>query len=161
VTNSLAATDVSAVHAGYAPYRKPLLEGGIALHEVRPDPDEQIMSKRGRRGSTRSSLHAKAILFDRRWIYVGSFNLDPRSLELNTEMGLLSDCPELAGSRAQEFIRDLDRLTYRVALDADGNLVWHAVDGHGKTVHTSEPEVGFWRQLGVRLMGLLPIEDQL
>jgi putative cardiolipin synthase len=161
VTNSLASTDVSAVHAGYAPYRKPLLEGGIALHEVRPDPDEQIMSKRGRRGSTRSSLHAKAILFDRRWIYVGSFNLDPRSLELNTEMGLLSDCPELARSRAQEFIRDLDRLTYRVALDADGNLAWHAVDGQDETVHTSEPEVGFWRQLGVRLMGLLPIEDQL
>jgi len=161
VTNSLASTDVSAVHAGYAPYRKPLLEGGIELHEVRPDPDDQIRKKRGKRSSSRSSLHAKAFVFDRRWLYVGSFNFDPRSLELNTEMGLLCDCPELAGALADELIEDLGRATYRVTLDSDGELAWHTMDAGGETIHRSEPGVGFWRRFGVLLMGLLPIEGQL
>ena len=161
ITNSLAATDVGAVHAGYAPYRKPLLEGGIELHEVHPDPDQAIRAKRGGQSTSRASLHAKALVVDRRWIYVGSFNFDPRSLELNTEMGLLTDCPALAADRAETFIRDLERLAYRLTLDADGELAWHAVEARGVMTYTSEPEVGFWRKLGVSLLGLLPLEDQL
>jgi len=160
LTNSLAATDVAAVHAGYAPYRKPLLEGGITLYEVRPD--AQRKQKEGRKwiGASRSSLHAKAFIFDRRWAFVGSFNFDPRSATLNTEMGLLVDCPVLAEEMAEDLLSVIDQMAYRVELDAAGDLVWFAGDPPDQ-IFTSEPGAGFWRRFSTGLIGLLPIEGQL
>src|SRR5690606_33208058 len=93
VTNSLAANDVPAVHSGYARYRAPLLRGGVQLHEMRARGAGGIA---GVLGSSGASLHTKAFVVDDARGFVGSFNLDPRSANLNTEMGVLFDDPALA-----------------------------------------------------------------
>src|SRR5690606_23648154 len=97
-TNSLAATDVAAVHAGYAKWRKDLLTAGIKLYEMKraeSDPP-QPSSRPGRFGSSGSSLHAKTFSVDGVQFFVGSYNFDPRSAELNTELGFIVESPALA-----------------------------------------------------------------
>src|SRR5699024_6099249 len=88
LTHSLVATDAAAVHAGYIKYRKPLLKKGVRLYELKPsatvnEKRESVLKSSG------ASLHAKTFVVDNNWIFVGSFNMDPRSARLNTEMGLL------------------------------------------------------------------------
>ena len=108
LTNSLAATDVAAVHTGYARYRRELLRGGVELYEMKRNAAATPAAADQRLGSSGASLHTKAMLIDRRWVYVGSMNLDPRSANLNTEMGVLVESPELAEQlRAQFDLHDL------------------------------------------------------
>ncbi|WP_148716993.1 phospholipase D family protein [Chitinolyticbacter meiyuanensis] len=159
LTNSLAATDVGMVHAGYAPYRKPLLKGGISLYELKPDPaNPRPKGGSGWTGSSRASLHAKSFIFDRRYVFIGSLNLDPRSIELNTEIGILLDSPALADHMADQFDELVADKAYRLTLD-DGNLQWHEPDGDA--VHGHDPETSLLRRIGVDLLRLLPIESQL
>ncbi|MFC7608338.1 phospholipase D-like domain-containing protein [Teichococcus aestuarii] len=89
ITNSLAATDVVAVHAGYARYRPRLVELGIDLYELK----RSGAHGSGVFGSRGASLHTKALMVDRDLVFVGSFNLDPRSANLNTEMGAVARHP--------------------------------------------------------------------
>ena len=132
LTNSLAATDVSAVHAGYSRYRRPLLESGVELYEVKATarrPGEQKArsgSGPGLGGSSRASLHAKVFVFDRRELFVGSLNLDPRSVSLNTEIGLVFESPELAALAAREIMGAVSGAAYRLALVPPGGF--HAAD---------------------------------
>ncbi|HSC80722.1 MAG TPA: phospholipase D family protein [Chitinolyticbacter sp.] len=159
LTNSLAATDVGMVHAGYAPYRKPLLKGGVQLYELKPDPAyPRRKGGSGWTGSSRASLHAKSFIFDRRHVFIGSLNLDPRSIELNTEIGILLDSPALADHMADQFDELVADETYRLSLD-DGKLQWH--DPDSEAVHDHDPETSLLRRLGVDLLRLLPIESQL
>ena len=108
LTNSLEATDVLPVHAGYSKYRKRLLRGGIKLFELRrqaaQDPPSKIF---GRLGSSGSSLHAKTFAVDGKRIFVGSFNFDPRSTTLNTEMGLLINSERMANAVHEAFDHEL------------------------------------------------------
>ena len=97
ISNSLASTNHSSVHAVYARYRKPLLKRGIELYELRA----QVSSSRV---ATKLTLHSKVASVDRRKVFVGSFNLDPRSLYLNTEMGMVVDSEELAGSMSASIL---------------------------------------------------------
>ena len=108
LTNSLAALDVSIVHAGYRHFRKPLLRMGVKLHEFRPD---QKLEPHSRKTSV-SSLHAKSFIFDRRRLFVGSLNLDPRSTQLNTEMGILVNSPELAQQLAEWLDQNINQYAY-------------------------------------------------
>ena len=157
LTNSLAATDVSAVHGGYAPYRKPLLEGGVALFELMP---------RGRQqhslfGSSGASLHTKAVLVDEDRGFVGSMNLDPRSVNLNTEMGVVFRDRALTDDLSEMFnAKAGPRDSYRVELQ-DGKLRW--IDGSEQParVWTREPEANFGRRAMARVIGWLPVESQL
>lgn len=165
LTNSLAATDVSAVHAGYQRYRRDLLEAGVRLYEIKADAPEQGRKKK-QVGGSRASLHAKTFVFDRSAVFIGSMNLDPRSIQLNTEIGVLCESPELAAFLAQGVESNLDRAAYRVELEksAEGGaarIVWRESLPEGTVSHTSEPEASAWRRLGVWFMGLLPIEGQL
>ncbi len=103
LTNSLASTDVPAVHGAYRRYRRALLAAGAEIFEVRPVPGTTGDGSHGgaRSGSSGASgapfaLHAKAYVFDDRTVFLGSANLDPRSFELNTEVGLLIESPDLA-----------------------------------------------------------------
>jgi putative cardiolipin synthase len=157
VTNSLAATDVPIVHAGYARYREALLASGAELYETRADsPRRRVAQSVG--GSSRVSLHAKAMIVDGRRLYVGSMNLDPRSLHINTENGVLLDDPGLAGRLVQDLERaQADRL-YRLSL-TDGQLSWHAADG--RIAATSEPDVSWWQRLKLRLLSLFAVERLL
>ena len=147
LTNSLAATDVAAVHAGYAKYREDLLRGGVRLFELKSTADNK-----GKGGSD-ASLHAKTFAVDRSRIFVGSFNFDPRSARLNTEMGVVVDSTVLAGRLASSLDRGLAREAYAVQL-ADDGLVWI----EGDTRYRAEPGVGFFKNLWIGLLSILPIE---
>ena len=161
VTNSLAATDVPAVHAGYARYRKPLLQEGVELYEIRPDPTQVSNSQNiGRPGSSRVSLHAKLMVVDRRSTFIGSMNIDPRSVVLNTENGIVVDSPELAETIVAGTERLLGAAAYRLSLD-EGRLRWHTSGDPPTTGTEAEPGAGWWRRLSAWLLPWLDIEEWL
>ena len=156
LTNSLAATDVWLVHAGYMKYRRPLLDEGVRLYELRTEAAGGG-SRRPRAkafiGSSRASLHGKTFVFDRTSVFIGSVNLDPRSLELNTEDGVLVNSEELAGHVAELFERwTSPALAYEVTRGTNGGLRWTGG-------YTDEPEAGFWRPIGAKLFSHLPIDS--
>ena len=159
VTNSLASTDVSAVHAGYAPYRKDLLECGVKLYEVRPD-RRVSGAGRGGVGMSRSSLHAKSFVIDRRQLFVGSFNWDPRSVGINTEMGVLLDSTSLAKNLAEILESKISQGAYEVVLE-DGKIRWVTHDDGQKVVLDKEPGTTFWQRFTAGFFKLLPIRGQL
>ncbi|MCX8038341.1 MAG: phospholipase D family protein [Candidatus Sumerlaeia bacterium] len=123
LTNSLASTDVTIVHSGYARYRDALLRAGIELFEMKPT--ARTRWRRIRRkiaGSAGASLHAKILVADRKILYVGSFNLDPRSANLNTEMGLVVESPQLAREIVSLFDEAVQPANaYRLALEGRPN----------------------------------------
>lgn len=169
LTNSLAATDVIAVHAGYAPYREALIAGGVELYEYRPDADRPTPASghRVRIGRSESALHAKIAIYDRKLVWVGSANFDPRSRRLNTEAGLLIESPLLAERLLTGIERDFSPVhSWRLTLEAEGDsprqLTW-AGERDGKPLRLrSEPDAGFWRSLRVGLYSLIPgLEDLL
>lgn len=159
VTNSLAATDVPAVHAGYARYRVALLRAGVELYEVRADAVSRHRA-RAHLGSSRVSLHAKLMVVDRARTFVGSMNIDPRSLRLNTENGVVVDSTALAEELTQGGLRDLPRDAWRVQLDGD-SLRWTGQRNGTEVVVNSEPQAGIWLRLSTFLMSWLPIEEYL
>ena len=167
LTNSLAATDVGAVHAGYQRYREALLEAGVRLYELRPDANERDRAKRDKShvGGSRASLHAKTFVFDRRAVFIGSLNLDPRSIQLNTEIGVVCESPSLAAELAGMLEPKLDRIAWRLEsiVDASGavRIAWIETSPEGVRQHLEEPGVSTWRKLSVWFLGLLPIESQL
>lgn len=160
LTNALEATDVAAVHAGYAKWRKPLLEAGVTLYESRRLWDEgDAREKTGRFGSSASSLHAKTFAVDDQRIFVGSFNFDPRSIALNTEMGLVIDSPVLAGKLGQAMRGTIPQRAYQVLLNPDGSLYWIARDANGGiTRYDTEPGTSVWKRMGVAILSVLPID---
>lgn len=162
LTNALEATDVTAVHAGYAKRRRDLLEAGVELYELKrssaSDEPTQHTSSFGRFGSSGSSLHAKTFSADREWIFVGSFNLDPRSARINTELGFLIASPRLAGGMDEAFDVRVPEHSYRVALTDDGSMVWYEQTAEGVVTHHSEPNSGLLRRAGVTVMSWLPID---
>ncbi|WP_157071615.1 phospholipase D family protein [Steroidobacter denitrificans] len=161
LTNSLAATDVAAVHSGYSRYRASLLEGGVCLYELKAlAPSEHV--QRMRLGSSRASLHTKAAIIDRRLVFVGSFNIDPRSAQLNCEMGAWIDSEKLACQMADLF-KDAVRPenSYTVSLDERGRTRWSELVGGVEVFHDRDPHANGWRRAVTWLLGLLPIESQL
>ena len=155
VTNALAATDVVAVHSGYAKRRKDLLEAGVTAYEVKASPD---VDPKAWSISSNSSLHAKTFIIDRRWVFVGSFNLDPRSAWLNTEMGILIDSAALAENMLGKMQGMIDKVAYRVEMD-DGELVW--VDTFNQQRFATEPDASWWRRFSAGFMSFMPVESQL
>jgi putative cardiolipin synthase len=159
LTNSLSATDVSAVHAGYQRYRRELLDDGVKLYELKADP---LQRRKGDGGGSRASLHAKTFVFDRKAVFIGSMNLDPRSVQLNTEIGVLCESAALADQVRSGIEQSLPRAAYRVERSATaGDLVWIETGPAGELRHTSEPGASGWRRFSVWFLGLLPIESQL
>jgi len=167
LTNSLAATDVGAVHAGYQHYRGALLEAGVRLYEVKPGAIEYEREKRGKGGisGSRASLHAKTFVFDRRAVFIGSLNLDPRSVQLNTEIGLVCESAPLAEELEATLEQRIDSIAWRLeqTVDASGEtrIAWIETGAGGIRQRTEEPEVSAWRRFSVWFLGLLPIESQL
>ena len=160
LTNALEATDVPAVHAGYARWRKPLLEGGVRLYEMKRTGPPRASEAGPRAGSSSASLHAKTFAIDRQRIFVGSFNFDPRSARLNTELGFLIESPALAGAMADGFARQVPQRAYALRLEGE-RLQWLEQGPGGVRVHEEEPNAGWWTRLLVRILSLLPIEPLL
>lgn len=165
LTNSLATTDVWTIHAGYTRNRKDVLRQGIGLYEFRPDAascQRLIDNRQLDCGALTFSLHAKSVVFDRKLVFVGSFNLNPRSRYLNTETALLVHSPELAGRIARDIEENmLPENSWRVALDAAGRLEWHARTAGVDTVVRQEPDTGTWLRVKSLLFSLLPAEKYL
>jgi putative cardiolipin synthase len=159
LTNALEATDVTPVHAGYAKRRRALLEGGVKLYEMRLGAeDEGHREKAGPFGSSGSSLHAKTFALDGQRVFIGSFNFDPRSASLNTEMGFLIESPVLAAAIGQAFETDIPANAYEPRLDERGRIYWlQRVDGEQRRFD-SEPGTGLLKRLGIHLLSWLPIE---
>jgi putative cardiolipin synthase len=160
LTNSMVSNEVVPVVAGYNKYRDDLLRAGAEIYELRPD---ATMKRNWSLLSTRSSsgLHTKAMVVDRRHVVIGSYNLDPRSADINSELALLADSPEF-GAIVGSFLDDgvAPENAYRVTLDG-GRLRWTAqIDGR-EVVYTKEPESGWWQRFVVRVIGILPIHSQL
>ena len=165
LTNSLEATDVPAVHGGYAPYRKALLEHGVQLFELRRQPGEgggsgpHLFYSKSYRGYD-SSLHSKAMIFDQQKSFIGSFNFDPRSVLWNTEVGVLVDSPELAARvRELAFQGMAPALSYQARLE-NGQVVWVTED-NGK-LHTLTREPGsWWRRFNAWMSTTVGLERML
>ncbi|MPY69491.1 MAG: phospholipase D family protein [Alphaproteobacteria bacterium] len=160
LTNSLSSSDVITAYAGYRIYRRPLLECGVQLYEMRRG--AKILLEARRAGdSSIANLHTKAAVFDRRYTFVGSFNLDPRSVYLNTEIALLVDSRPLAEAAAR-FIEDgmSPENAYRLTLE-DGEIVWNTTRDGAPLRLTEEPGATLWKDFASWMIGLLPIERQL
>ncbi|MNX10222.1 Major cardiolipin synthase ClsA [compost metagenome] len=162
LTNALEATDVAAVHSGYAKRRKDLLAAGVDLFEMKRMAHRAERNKSmGPFGSSGSSLHAKTFAVDGQRVFVGSFNFDPRSARLNTELGFVIDSPALARHIADAFEQEMPRTAYRVRLDDMGRLYW-LEERDGKTIrHDTEPGASLWQRLSVWFVSLLPLEPLL
>ncbi|CAN5663292.1 phospholipase D family protein [soil metagenome] len=179
LTNSLVTTDAPVVHIGYAKYRKAMLELGTELYELRPRLGA-TKSRLGSFGSSQASLHAKALVFDRQTVLIGSMNMDPRSANLNSEIGLVIRSRRIAAQLVQLF-EDVGRAgSYRVELTPDNKLRWSAEapdDGRplgaalatgadapaqtGTIVTDDEPEATAWLKFSLKLLAPFAPEEML
>ena len=156
LTNSLEATDVLPVHAGYTKYRKRMLRCGVRLFELRKQAAQDRPSKVfGPFGPSGSSLHAKTFAVDGKRIFVGSFNFDPRSTTLNTEMGLLINSETMAQAVHDAFDHELDGLAWRVELK-NGHPAW--VDLMTGKTSSKEPGSNAPKRIALAVIGWLPVE---
>ncbi len=149
VTNSLASNNHTAVHAGYAKYRKRIIEAGVELYEVRAH---------ARSGSR--TMHTKGMIIDRQTVFIGSLNLDPRSIAINSEMGMLVPNASLAGSMAENALQHFQEVAYRVELDDHRRLRWRATIDGVEVVEQSEPQASRWHRFKAFLLRIVP-ENQL
>ena len=162
LTNSMDSTDVLPVYGKYATARTDLLVAGVNLYELRPDAERADRDRLGL-GLSQSSLHTKAFILDEHYLFVGSFNWDPRSVWLNNEMGVLIESPELSREGLVLFKEHLRRNTYKLQLDDSGGidwLTWREDDGVN-VLYRNEPSSSGWRVFQSRLFGILPFGKQL
>ena len=131
----------------------------MELYEVKAD----FVGKKenGEKIPDKTTLHTKTLIFDRETIFIGSLNLDPRSIELNSEMGLFIKSPKLAGRFVDLLIEDLAMASYQASLNEDGKLVWRHEFGETLDITNKEPQASFWRRFTNGFYRLLPIEGQL
>jgi len=159
LTNSLASTNHIAVHGGYSRYRHRIIRAGVELYELRVDAVTQ--SNDDTRVPIESvTLHTKAIVVDRRYTFIGSLNLDPRAIDINSEMGVLVDSDDMTSALVRPFLQTLPDRAYRVVEDDNGRLRWNAVIDGEEIVATSEPQSSAWRRFKAMLSRILP-ESQL
>lgn len=158
ITNSLASTNHVPVHAAYKRYRKDLLKMGIQLYEARPDAGQ--VEKQQDQNKQKSTLHTKLIMVDERYVFIGSLNMDPRSVLINTEMGILIDSVALASSDIKNRRSILHQILYELELNEDGDIEWHTYNGEERVTYTKEPKTSWWRRFSTHLYKILP-EGQL
>jgi len=163
LTNSLAATDVAYVHGGYSRWRESLIRAGVEVYEMRPLHRKPLPSLR-LIGGSQSSLHAKALVMDSGQVFIGSMNLDQRSIYLNTETGILIDSPALAADLHASFERmmlpDMSYQVYANGEEPAGLLWWGIPDGKSVTLRR-DPEAGFWKRWKAAFLGKIVPEKML
>lgn len=158
LTNALESTDVAAVHAGYAKRRRALLSAGVELFELKRTALRRAPPRaRFRGGSSAASLHAKTFSVDGARVFVGSFNFDPRSVSLNTELGFVIESAAMASATAESFADSVPSASYRVEL-RKGRLVWIERGEGGDVAHRGEPGATRWQRAFVWVLARLPIE---
>jgi len=174
VTNSLSSTDGILAQSGYARHRIELLKGGVELYELKTEIKSKASRSLRLQDTAKSGLHAKTYIFDRKNIFIGSFNFDPRSANINTEVGVVYEIPEMALYVADSvFGENTSHFSYRVELevkhstDEDGNNiedvepVWIEVKDGKEIRHIKDPETSGWRRFSEDFFSVLHIESQL
>ncbi len=154
VTNSLASNNHIAVHSGYSKYRRDVIRAGVQLYETRADAGRSIAGNE--EGGEQMTLHTKLIIVDRRYLVVGSANIDPRSLEINAEIGLIIDSEPLARGIAERIDELLPDIAYRVVENESGKLEWHGRIGDQDVVETTEPLASRWRRFKAWFLKIVP-----
>lgn len=160
ITNSLAANNQFTVHGGYAPSRKPLLKSGVKIYEVRVDADiagAEIVAASG----AKATLHTKAFLVDTKEVFIGSFNFDPRSANINTESGVIIRSPELAALFAKGIEEALAQQTYELFLNDSGKLRWRGLRDGTNEVLKKEPQTSWSQRFMAGFMRFMPVRGQL
>ena len=158
LTNSLASNDVTIASTAYKKFRRQLIEAGVELHEYRADPKDRLDSETPPVTAKRITLHRKIIVFDRRQVYIGSLNVSPRSILLNSECGLLLDNEEVTRAVLSGIERDLEpENAWRVTVDEEGRLRWESSD----RVTYSQPASSFWQRFKDFIYTPLPLENQI
>ena len=132
-----------------------MLEAGVELWEARADA-AKITAPDGQTSLDRLTLHTKGILIDQKRIFVGSLNLDPRSIDLNAELGVNIVSEELGTELADEFFEQLDETAYRVTLNDRGKLQWEGTINGAKVIKTSEPSSSLWRRFKAWFFKIVP-----
>ncbi len=158
LTNSLASTNHVPAHVAYRHHRKQLIEAGAELYVFRPDGLDRAQYEAPGFTAEQFGLHGKVLIFDDDRVYIGTLNLDPRSMVLNTEIGLLIHSPAVNAAVREAFAPNfsLDN-SWRVEHNEDGELIWRSHDG----VLTLQPAGGFWRRVADFFYGLFPIDSQM
>jgi putative cardiolipin synthase len=156
LTNSLASHDVPAVNSHYEGWRDDLINAGVELYELRSDAAiRSIVEVPPVRGAF-TGLHTKAAVIDGRYSFVGSMNLDPRSANINTEMGIIVDSPELAADLRRIMLRDMGgENAWQVFLDDDGEPYWRNSDETTR----DQPSRGFMQNVMNVIFKILPKEQ--
>jgi putative cardiolipin synthase len=155
ITNSLAANNQFTVHGGYAPSRKPLLEAGVEIYEARPDADvagTEFIEASG----AKATLHTKAFIVDDKEVFIGSFNFDPRSANLNTELGVIIRDPELALIYTVLVEDALPKQTFEAFLNEDGKLRWRGYKDGEEIIYDKEPETTWGQRFSAWLARIIP-----
>ena len=160
ITNSLASNNHTAVHSAYSSYRKDLLEAGVELWEARANAAEITVEPDSTKLKNPLTLHTKGILIDRSQVFVGSLNLDPRSIDINTEMGLLIESEPLVSEMVDNVLARIPEMAYRLQLDDNRKISWHANINGREVVETREPLTTGWRRFTAWFLKIAP-EQQL
>jgi putative cardiolipin synthase len=171
ITNSYGSTDNVAVHAGYSRFREALLAGGVKIYELK------VSAKKPRQKdsvaySSGASLHAKSFIFDEKFVFIGSLNMDPRSIDINTEMGIVFHSPELARALVSaldrgelenmyelELVTTPAKITGEFATDST-QIVWIERKDGEVIRHTDEPGIDAWESIKLFFAGMAP-ESQI
>lgn len=171
LTNSFKANDVFLVHAFYQKYRVDLLKHGVELYEFLPAIDaanlnsntEEISKsvKISLKGLSRSSLHAKLMALDEKQVFIGSFNFDPRSANLNTEIGVILNSPPLARAVHNTMDANLKKYAYKLVLNPDNQINWIKNVPNGTKIYNKEPRMKWWQRAGIKMISWLPIEGMM
>jgi putative cardiolipin synthase len=159
ITNSLASTDVAAVYGGYKKYQKALLEIDVELWEVMAFP-EKPGNRRGT-STERRSLHAKTFVADRKLLFVGSFNWDPRSAGINSEMGVLIDSEQLGLTLVEGVESVLSGSAWQLRLSEKGKVEWIGREDGKQVIYSKPPQSSIWRRMEAWFTALDAIEGQL
>ncbi|MGE6390035.1 phospholipase D family protein [Psychrobacter pacificensis] len=160
LTNSFDATDVTAVHSGYSQWRPSLLRSGVKIYELKSTAAEEKRDNKLWRARSQSStsLHAKTFAVDDYQVFIGSYNVDPRSANINTEMGVIINDDELARQLHGALSDDLLNQAYEVKLLDNGSLEWHTMEDGKEVVYESEPRVDMSDHIWLTIMSWLPID---
>ncbi len=172
LTNAAEATDVKVVHSGYVKWRRALLESGVQLFELKREiaapadkadttPTTRPEERAGPFGSSGASLHAKTFAVDAQRVFVGSLNFDPRSANLNTELGFVIESPTLAGRIESAFGTSVPQNAYEVRLSDNGSLYWLERRGNDTIRHDTEPNTSWLERVWIRGLSWLPIDWML
>jgi len=155
LTNSLASNNHTTVHSKYGPTRKTLLEMGVKLYEQRAAMDRPIDEK-VEKGDVVSTLHAKAFAVDRKSLFIGSFNWNQRSINQDTESGVIIHSPAMAARFVDGLSAAIPEMSFKVSLDESNNLLWTTVEDGQEITVSKEPQTNAWKRFTAWFLRIAP-----